>query len=96
MVRLWFALRSYGAQIVSRGLPGPAIGNNLERDLLSLIEAVQPGAFDSADVHEDILATAIRLDETVTFLAVKPLYDSLRHVTLLLGMRERPRSNAVV
>jgi hypothetical protein len=47
-------------------------------------------------VHEDILATAIRLDETVAFLAVEPLYDSLRHVTLLLGMRDRPRSNAVV
>ncbi len=72
------------------------IGNNLERDLLSFIEAIQSGAFDCTDVHEDILATVIWLDETKAFLAVEPLYDSLRHVTLLLDMRERPRSSAVV
>jgi hypothetical protein len=72
---------SDGAQIVSRGLPGPAIGDNLKREPLSLIEAAHPGAFDSADVHEHVLAAVIRLDETEAFLAVEPLYDSLRHVT---------------
>jgi hypothetical protein len=50
---------------------------------LSLIEAAQPGAFDSADVYEHILAAVIRLDETETFLAVEPLYGSLSHITLL-------------
>jgi hypothetical protein len=34
-------------------------------------------------MHEDILTTVVRLDETEAFLAVEPLYGSLRHVTLL-------------
>ena len=49
---------SGGAQIVRRGLSCPSIGNNLERDLLPLIEAVHPGAFDRADVHETGLTRA--------------------------------------
>ena len=77
--------RSGGAQIVCRGFARPAIGHNFERDLLSLVQAVHPGAFDGADVDEYILAAVIRLDETKAFLAVEPLYDSLRHKTLLSG-----------
>jgi hypothetical protein len=45
---------------------------------LSLSEAIQSGAFDSADVHEDILATVIGLDKAEALLAVEPLYSSLR------------------
>jgi hypothetical protein len=40
-------------------------------------------AFDRADVHEDILAAVIRLDETEAFLAVEPLHGSFRHIALL-------------
>jgi len=73
------ALRLDGAQIPCRGLS--ALGHNVERDFLSLIEATQPGAFYSADVDEHVLAAVIRLDESKAFLAVEPLYGSLRHVT---------------
>ena len=87
--------RSGGAQIVCRGFARPAIGHNFERDLLSLVQAVHPGAFDGADVDEYILAAVIRLDETKAFLAVEPLYDSLRHKTLLSGTcLDWPRSRA--
>jgi hypothetical protein len=41
------------------------------------------GPFHSADVDEHVLAAVIRLDEPEAFLAVEPLYGSLRHVTLL-------------
>src|SRR5262249_50871343 len=78
--RVWLAgRRSDGAKIVCRRLPGPSISNKLERDLLSLIKAWHPSAFDSADVHEDIPATVIRLNEAEAFLAIEPLYRSLRH-----------------
>jgi hypothetical protein len=50
---------------------------------LALVEAIHPGAFDGADVDEYVLAAVIRLDEAVAFLAVEPLYGSLRHVILL-------------
>jgi hypothetical protein len=79
----WLRYRSDGAQIVCRGLASPSIGNDLERDLLSLIEAMHPSAFDGADMHEDIPAAVIRLDEAEAFLAIEPLYGSLRHVTVL-------------
>jgi hypothetical protein len=77
--------RSGGAQIVCRGFAGPAIGYNVEQNLLSFVEAVHPGTFDGADVHEDILAAVIRLDKAEAFLAVEPLYRTLRHMTPLSG-----------
>ena|SRR5215467_890615 len=75
-------LRSSSAQIPSRGLAGSSVGNNVKRDLLSLVEAVHPGAFDRADVHEDILAAVIWLDESEALLAVEPLHGSFRHIAL--------------
>ena len=86
--------RSDCAQTICRSLASPLIGNNLERNLLALDEATYPGAFHCADVHEDVLAAIIRLDKTKAFLTVKPLYGSLRHVTLLSNagkLRREPR-----
>ena len=66
------ALRSDGAQIGCRGLS--AVGHNVERDFLSLVEIVHPGAFDGADVDEYVLTAVIRLDEAEALLAVESLY----------------------
>jgi hypothetical protein len=77
--------RSGCLQIVRRRFSGPSVGDNLIKDLLSLVEAVHPSALDGADVHENILAAVIGLDEAKAFLAVEPLYGSLRHETLLSG-----------
>jgi len=71
--------RSDGAQIVRRGLARLSISNNVESDLLSLVEPAHPSAFDRADMHEDILAAVIRLDEAEALLDIEPLYGSLRH-----------------
>ena len=72
--------RSGGPQILSRGLARPSIGNHVEGDLLSFVEPVHPCAFDRADVHEDVLAAVIRLDEAESFLAIEPFHGSLRHM----------------
>jgi len=87
--------RSGGLQIVRRRFSGPSIGDNLIRDLLSLVEAVHPSALDGADVHENILAAIIGLDEAKAFLAVEPLYGPLRHETFLSGTcLDEPHSRA--
>jgi hypothetical protein len=71
------------AQISGRGFAGFTIGDEIERNLLSLAEAVQPGALDGTDVDEYILAAVSRLDEAKSLLAVEPLYGSLRHKIFL-------------
>ena len=73
-------------QIVRRGLARIlSIGNNVESDLLSLVEDTHASAFDRADVHEDILAAIIRLDEAEAFLVIEELHGSLGHMTVLSG-----------
>jgi hypothetical protein len=54
------ALRSDGAQIASRGLSGPAIGDNLERDLLLLVEAVHLDA-PLADIERRFVLVLIEI-----------------------------------
>src|SRR5262249_48605747 len=75
------------------------VGDKLERDLLPLVEALHPCAFDRADVYEYILPAVVRLDESVALLAIEPLHGSLRHIGLLSGrcaLRPRvPRSRFV-
>jgi hypothetical protein len=86
---------SEGAQILGRGLARLAVGDNLERHLLSLIETMHPCALDRADVHEDIATAVILLDESEAFLAVEPLHGSLCHIAVLSdtsGMK--PRASA--
>ena len=73
-------------QIVRGGLACPSIGDNVESYLLSLVEDTHSSAFDRADVHEDILAAIIRLDEPEAFLVIEPLHGSLGHIALLSGM----------
>jgi hypothetical protein len=77
--------KSDGAQVLCRGLARLWIGDNVERELLSFVEVSHPGALDRADMHEDVLAAIIRLDEAVALLAIEPLHDSLRHITRLSG-----------
>ena len=82
--------RSSRAKIISRGFAGSSIRNNVERDFLSFVDALQPRAFDCADVHEDILAAIIWLDEAEAFLAVEPLHGSLRHRAHNRCLRQGP------
>src|SRR5258706_3464601 len=87
--------RSDGAQIVRRGLTRLSVSNNVEGDLLSHVEPMHPSAFDCDDMHEDILAAVIWLDEAEALLDIEPLHGSLRHLALLsVTCVVRPRASA--
>jgi hypothetical protein len=75
--------RSGGAQILGSRLARAAIGDDIEADVLSLAEGAQTGAFDRADMDENVLATVCRLNEAKALLAVKPLHNSLIHRDVL-------------
>jgi hypothetical protein len=58
------------------------VGLDLECDLLALGQPGKSGALDRADVHEDISAAVVRLDEPEAFLAVEPFHSTCRHFSL--------------
>ena len=60
-------------------MPLRLVGHDVKGDLLSLVEAAHSGAFDRADVHEDILVAVLRLDKAEALLAIEPLHGSLVH-----------------
>jgi hypothetical protein len=47
--------------------------------LSTLIETTQSRFFDCRDVHEDILATVVGLNEPISLRWVKPLHSTCRH-----------------
>jgi hypothetical protein len=75
--------RSDGAQIFSGRLAAPAVRDDVVRHLLALVEGVHAGAFDRADMNEDVLAAVLRLNEAKTLLAVKPLHSTRIHAIFL-------------
>jgi hypothetical protein len=72
-----------GAQIVSGRLASAAVRDDVEGDGLALIEGAHAGAFDCADMNEDVLIAVFRLNEAKTFLAVEPLHGALVHGNVL-------------
>ena len=64
-------------EIFSRFLA--AIGDNFILNVLAFVERAQPGPLDRGDVHEHILAAALRLDKAVTFGRVEPLHSACSH-----------------
>ena len=57
------ALLLDGTQIFRGRLAGPAVRDDVEGNLLTLVEAVQSCAFDRADMNEDIFVAVLRLNE---------------------------------
>src|SRR3954471_20439121 len=68
-----------GAQIVGRRFARTAIGHDFVADLLAFTQRTKTGTFDSADVHEHVIAAVIRLDEAIALGCVKPLHGSHAH-----------------
>jgi hypothetical protein len=64
-------------QIIGGRFAGPPIGHDLEFDLLALVQAMHSSALDCADMHEDVLAAVIRLNEAEALLTIEPLHGSL-------------------
>lgn len=77
-------------QILRAHLAARLIGSGFKRHLLTFSQTVESSALNSADVHEHVTAAAIRLDKSITFLAVKPLHYTCRH-SLLRGIIKKPR-----
>ena len=51
---------------------------------------VHAGALDRRDMNKHIFASALRLNETVSFGRVEPLHSTCRHLTLLYKASRRP------
>src|SRR5262249_4660112 len=71
--------RGDGRETIGCELAGAAILDQLIADLLTFAQIIKTGALDSADMNEDVLATVIRLDETVAFLGIEPLDGARAH-----------------
>src|ERR1700754_934953 len=69
-------------EIFRAGLATHLVGLELEGHFLPFGEAGQASPFHRADVNEHVLSTILRLNEAKTLLAVKPLHNTCRHVTL--------------
>src|SRR5262249_55923835 len=84
-------------QIFGGRLAGAAVCDDIETDSLPLIEGAHAGAFNRADMNEDIIAAIGGLNEAKTLLAVEPLHNSRIHrrdpfmtrYTLDLGAEDR-------
>ena len=68
-----------GAQIFSGRFAGPAVGDDVKADFLPLIEGAHAGAFNRADMNEDVIAAVGGLNEAEALLVVKPLHSSCVH-----------------
>src|SRR5277367_1958200 len=51
----------------------------LVAQLLPLLEVAHSRVLDCRDVHKHVLRAVVGLDETVTFLGIKPLYSTVTH-----------------
>src|SRR6266478_203158 len=68
--------KSDGAQVLCRGLARLWIGDNIERDLLSLVEVSHPGAFDRA-----LMCTKTSWPPSSGWMKPKPFW-MLNHFTV--------------
>jgi hypothetical protein len=72
--------RLCSAQVAGSGLARAAICENFELDLLAFVERGQTSAFNSADVHKNVRAAVIGLNEAKTFCRVEPFYGTSVHL----------------
>jgi len=69
-------------QAFRRAFAAARIAYDLERNLLTFLEAAKARAFNRRNVNENVLRPVIRLDETVTLGAVEPFDCASGHVDL--------------
>src|SRR5712671_5772977 len=66
-----------------------AVAYDLELDLLAFIERGETRLLHSRNVYKHILPAALRLDESIAFGRIKPLYSPGRHQSSPKGKRDR-------
>src|SRR5262249_52517106 len=71
------------------GLAAPLVGDHVEGHALSLVEGLQAGLLDGADVDEDVRISAFGRDETISLLRVEELHCPGRHGHPLVSLRLR-------
>ena len=59
-------------------------------DLLAFTQLAQTRALDRGDVHEDVRAAGVGLDETVALRAVEPFHSTGSHLDLVLWEDVKP------
>src|ERR1041385_4925890 len=82
-VRRAFRSRRLRRLQVHRGLAaGLAVAFQFVLHPLAVVQRTQAGALDRRDVHEDVLAAVIRLDEAVALGGVEPFDSAGSHSSL--------------
>ena len=69
----------YRDRHINSGLSAVAALYNAVLDLLALLKLEQFGPFERVQVHEDVFRSVFRLNKTVAFIRIKPLYVSNSH-----------------
>jgi hypothetical protein len=70
---------SSGLKTIGGRLARAAIPRELIAELLTLTKLIQSGALDGRDMHEDVPAAVVGLDEAVTLGAIVPLDGTSAH-----------------
>jgi hypothetical protein len=87
-----FAL--HGLQIFCSRLSGLAVHHDLEGNSLAFSQLTKAGAFNGADMDEDVFAAALGLNESITLLRIEPFHGTVVHGSLLIDVSYEPREYA--
>jgi hypothetical protein len=67
----------------------PVLGSDTTaKETFCFVQTVDPSALDGAEVHENVLAAIIRLDEAEAFSPAKPFDGGLCHASLVSGVHK--------
>src|SRR5262252_8448432 len=75
--------RSRHPNVRNGGPAGPPVFLGIEGNLLTLAKTAQTGTLQRCGMDENVLAAAVRLDESEAFLIVVKLYCAVRHKRIL-------------
>ncbi len=82
--------RMLGEDAYVGGLRALLSGGLLVLDLLPFVQRLIPFALDSAEVHEQILASILRGDESIPLLRIEPLNRSDSHLIPTFDLSYQP------
>jgi hypothetical protein len=81
------------AQILRDNFPCPLIHNSVETDHLPLCQLRPASGLDRFDVNIDIKSPVNRLNKTIAFPGVEPLYDARSHGSSIVVLRQANGNN---
>src|SRR5690242_2731253 len=74
----------------------PALGDHVEGNALTFVDAGHPGFLNGAGVHEHVLRTVRRRDEAIALRNVEKLNSTCSHRGLLEFAMQQRRTNATI